>query len=116
MRCRRVVLAVALPWGCIWGLLAVTSPQAAERTLWGYGVRDCRAYLAAGTDTAELTGYEDWLAGFVSALSLALGEDVLGSADLAVALRATRTYCRDNRDQDFFNAAMDFVQSATRLP
>jgi hypothetical protein len=107
-----------LAFGCIWGLLAATPPQAAERTLWGYGVRGCEAYLAAAAaaDAAELTRYRDWLAGFVSAMSLALGEDALGDADLATALRGTRDSCRNDRDQDFFNAAMDFVQGAARLP
>ncbi|MGD9298720.1 MAG: hypothetical protein PVG09_03355, partial [Thiohalocapsa sp.] len=89
---------------------------AAEQTLWGYGVRSCPQYLAAvaaadAGDAAELQRYEDWLTGFVSALNLALGEDVLRGSDLTDALRETRRYCREHDDADFFNAAMDHVRA-----
>ncbi|WP_295879488.1 hypothetical protein [uncultured Thiohalocapsa sp.] len=90
--------------------------QAAERTLWGYGVRGCDAYLAAAIaadagNAAELQRYEDWLTGFVSALNLALNDDVLRGSDLMAAMQGIRDYCRQNQDQDFFNAAMDQVRN-----
>ena len=121
LRRRCAGLAASLTITLIWGLLPPGTPQAAEPTLWGYGVRGCEAYLAAATaaqrgSPTELARYEDWLAGFISALSLALGEDVLRDTDLSAAMRGARSYCRDNRDQDFFNAAMDVVQSTARLP
>ncbi len=114
-------LICSLIWGLTWGLLALPTPQAAEQTLWGYGVRPCEAYLAAlsaaqSGHAGELTRYEDWLTGFVSALSLALGEDVLRDAELTAAMRGVRAACEDDRDQDFFNATMDFIRRTGRLP
>jgi len=114
-------LVCALIWGLTWGLLVLPTPQAAEQTLWGYGVRPCEAYLAAlgaaqSGDAGELTRYEDWLAGFVSALSLALGGDVLRDAELTAAMRGVRGACEDDRDQDFFNATMDLIRRTGRLP
>jgi len=99
--------------------LSATAP-AAERNLWGYGVRGCDAYLTAVKDAdagnaAELTRYEDWLTGFISALNLALGEDVLRGSGLEAAMRRTRDYCAKHGDKDFFNAAMDHVRGLSSL-
>jgi hypothetical protein len=95
------------------------APAAGAQPLWGYGVRGCEAYLEAAAsadagDAAELQRYEDWLTGFVSGLNLAVGEDVLRGSGLDKAMRATRNHCRDNGEQDFFNAAMEHVRSLTR--
>jgi hypothetical protein len=111
-----VPMLVALP---MTGLMTGTG-AAAERSLWGYGVRSCEAYMGAVAEAdagnaAELQRYEDWLAGFVSALNLALGEDVLRGSGLSAAIRATRDYCADEREQDFFNAAMDHVRGLSSL-
>jgi hypothetical protein len=100
--------------------LALGTAAAGERDVWGYGVRGCDAYLEALAnadtgDAAELQRYEDWLTGFVSALNLALGEDVLRGSGLTAALRGTREYCRANGGQDFFNAAMDHVRGLSSL-
>ena len=101
-------------------LLVACAAPAAEQPLWGYGVRGCDAYLAAVTDAdagdaAELQRYEDWLTGFVSALNLALGEDVLRGSGLDAAMRGTRDYCRENGGKDFFNAAMDHLRGLSSL-
>ncbi len=102
---------VAVCVGLLAGSLQMGVAPGAERSLWGYGVRGCDAYLTAVThadagDAAELQRYEDWLTGFVSALNLALGEEVLRGSGLEEAMLGTREYCRRHGDKDFFNAAM----------
>ncbi len=106
----------ALLWPQTWAGTLV----AAEQTLWGYGVRGCPDYVAAvaaadAGAAAELQRYEDWLTGFVSALNLALGEDVLRDSGPAAALRGARDYCRQHDNADFFNAAMDQLQAPGSL-
>jgi hypothetical protein len=93
---------------------------AAERVLWGYGVRGCDDYIAAAKaadagNAAELGRFEDWLAGFISGLNLAVAEDVLRGSGLGTAMTAAREYCTDNTGQDFFNAAMDHVRNLASL-
>lgn len=103
-------------------LLALHAAPAAtaEQVLWGYGVRGCDDYVAAAKAAddgaaGELGRFEDWLAGFVSGLNLALGEDVLRGSGLGTALNAAREYCAENTGQDFFNAAMDHVRNLASL-
>jgi hypothetical protein len=103
-------------------LLALHAAPAAtaEQVLWGYGVRGCDDYVAAakaadGGAAGELGRFEDWLAGFISGLNLALGEDVLRGSGLNTAMNAAREYCTENSRQDFFNAAMDHVRNLASL-
>ncbi|MGB5832243.1 MAG: hypothetical protein WBG92_09680 [Thiohalocapsa sp.] len=100
--------------------LLVPAALAAKQPLWGYGVRSCADYLVASDaeeagDAMEFQRYEDWLTGFVSALNLATGEDMLRGSGINSAMRRTRAYCKGNPDDDFFNATMDFVRSLTSL-
>jgi hypothetical protein len=102
--------------------LAASSAQAAP-PLWGLGVKGCEAFLATAkgwdqgvdSDIAEYGRYQDWLSGFVSALNLATGEDVLRGAGIDGAMRQVRTYCSAHREADFFNATMGFVRSLSSL-
>lgn len=105
-------------------LCATLLPQAAAaaepRPLWGYGVRGCADYLLAckaeeAGDAAEYQRYEDWLTGFISGLNLATGGDVLQGSGIESAMRRTRARCAGHRDEDFFNATMDFVRALTSL-
>jgi hypothetical protein len=101
-------------------LLLAVAASAEERPLWGYGVRGCADVLLAfdakdAGDAAEFQRYEDWLTGFISGLNLATGEDVLRGSGIESAMRRNRAYCKGNKDQDFFNATMDFVRSLTSL-
>ena len=101
-------------------LLLCTAATAEERTLWGYGVRGCADYLLAfdakdAGDAAEFQRYEDWLTGFISGLNLATGEDVLRGSGIETAMRRNQAHCKGNKDQDFFNATMDFVRSLASL-
>ena len=41
--------------------------------------------------------------------------DMLRGAGIEPAMRRTRAHCKGNKDDDFFNATMDFVRSLTSL-
>jgi len=117
---RATLAALYVFTGLLAGGAQSGAAPAAERQLWGYGVRGCDTYLAAvkdaeAGDAAELTRYEDWLTGFVSALNLALGEDVLRGSGLDAAMRGAERYCRTHGEADFFNAAMDHVRGLSSL-
>jgi hypothetical protein len=91
--------------------------------LWGLGVKGCESFLATAkgwdqgvdNDIAEYSRYQDWLSGFVSALNLATGDDVLRGAGIDGAMRQVRAYCSSHREADFFNATMGFVRSLSAL-
>jgi hypothetical protein len=102
--------------------LAAATAQAAP-PLWGLGVKGCDAFLRTAegwdqgvdSDIADYSRYQDWLSGFVSALNLATGDDVLRGAGIDGAMRQVRTYCGAHREADFFNATMGFVRSLSSL-
>jgi hypothetical protein len=102
--------------------LSAASVQAAP-PLWGLGVKGCESFLATAkgwdqgveNDIAEYSRYQDWLSGFVSALNLATGDDVLRGAGIDGAMRQVRDYCSSHREADFFNATMGFVRSLSTL-
>ncbi len=91
--------------------------------LWGYGVKRCKQFLDAAAaldpageaDGAEYRRYEEWLAGFVSGLSLATGQDILRGAEISAAMGRIEADCRGKPQSDFFNAAMDFVRLMLQL-
>jgi hypothetical protein len=102
------------------GLAPATSEWAAAEapTLWGYGVKSCRDFVAAapaaGAEAAvneEFLRYREWLAGLVSGLNLATGLDVLKGAELGSALTRIRAHCQDQPQDDFFNASLALVKS-----
>ncbi|MGB5734748.1 MAG: hypothetical protein WBM40_09915 [Thiohalocapsa sp.] len=100
--------------------LLLPTTAAADRALWGYGVRSCDDYLRAceaeeAGDAAEFQRYEDWLTGFITGLNLATGEDALRGSGIETAMRRTRAHCNGHKDDDFFNATMDFVRSLSSL-
>jgi hypothetical protein len=112
----------ALPLAAL--VLALSGvPAAAAPPLWGLGVKGCDAFLTTAKgwdqgvdrDIAEYSRYQDWLAGFVSALNLATGDDVLRGAGIDGAMRKVRTYCTAHHEADFFNATMGFVRSLSSL-
>ena len=91
--------------------------------LFGYGVRSCDDFIKAwderaeGIDQgiAEYRRYEDWLAGFVSGLNLATGQDVLRGAQIEGAMRRAQVHCDNKRKDDFFTATMDLVKMLSQL-
>jgi|GEM_PF-857993 hypothetical protein len=104
-------------------LALAAAPVQSAPPLWGLGVKGCDAFLATAegwdrgvdNDIADYSRYQDWLSGFVSALNLATGDDVLRGAGIEGAMRQVRAYCRAHRDADFFNATMGFVRSLSSL-
>jgi len=117
MACRKTALVLC----CALGLGA--GPVLAAPPLWGLGVKGCDSFLATADgwdqgvekDIADYGRYQDWLAGFVSGLNLATGEDVLQGAGVDDAMRQVRAQCRAHRELDFFNATMGFVRGLSSL-
>ena len=99
-------------------LAACTAMAADKPVLWGQGVQSCEVYARAwdgrklGTQAAmeDYQRFQDWLAGFVSGLSLATGMDVLRGVDIEGAMRRTSIHCEDNPQDDFFTASMDLIR------
>lgn len=104
-------------------LIPFSSHSAEQPLLLGHGVKTCDAYLNAfrgweeGVDEhiAEYLHYRDWLAGFVSGLSLAAGKDVLRGVDLPGAMRRIQLQCDEYRDNDFFNSTLAFIRLLSHL-
>ena len=104
-------------------LMPFSSQGAETPQLLGYGVKSCDDYLNAyrgweeGVDEqiAEYLHYRDWLAGFVSGLSLAAGKDVLRGVSLPGAMRRIQQQCDEYRDNDFFNSTLIFIRMLKNL-
>jgi len=103
--------------------LPVMAPAKERPILWGYGNKACPEFAVAydgwkkGDDaaTGELLRYRDWLAGFVSALSLATGEAVLHGTDLEPFMGDVRKQCDQQHNTDFFNATMAVIRALSLL-
>lgn len=104
-------------------LLAAEPAASKMPPLWGYGVKGCDAYVAAWNgreqgaeeQIAEYRRFEDWLAGYVSGLNLATGQDVLVGVTVESAMRRIHMYCDDHYKEDFFTATMDLVRMLSQL-
>ncbi len=109
---RRVLLLIGSMLSACWAM-AGDKP-----VLWGQGVQSCDVYARVweerqlGTQTGidDYQRFQDWLAGFVSGLSLATGMDVLHGVDIEGAMRRTSIHCEDNPEDDFFTASMDLIR------
>ncbi|HEC16663.1 MAG TPA: hypothetical protein ENI99_08875 [Sedimenticola sp.] len=105
-------------------LLLPLAPANAEKPqLLGYGVKPCEAYLTAyeGWDLGQeehieqYLRFRDWLAGFVSGLNLAMGEDMLRGVEIEGAMRRIQIHCDERPTVDFFTAAMSLIQILNKL-
>jgi hypothetical protein len=114
-------LAVALLLLIAFMLPYINSLAGEPLELYGFGVRSCD-YLALsemrweqGEDEGALAymRLEEWMAGFVSALSLATGEDVTRGAGAGGMVRQVVDHCRRqvNRDLDVFGATMELIRT-----
>jgi hypothetical protein len=115
-------------FACVLSCLLLVVPLgslAAERPLlWGYGVKPCAEFLEVRkgwlegdeSTSAEYLAYRDWLAGFVSGLSLATGEDMLRGAALSSTLDDIAKRCTAQGDEDFFNATSAVLRALSLLP
>lgn len=103
--------------------LSLTTANAAPSQLLGYGVKPCKAYLEAydGWESGleeqieQYLHYRDWLAGFVSGLNLAMGEDVLHGIEVAGAMRRIQLYCDEHPTKDFFTASVSLIKLLSNL-
>jgi hypothetical protein len=105
-------------------LLAALSVSAQEPPeVWGFGVKACRDYLVTfenwqeGRETAiaDYLRYRGWLAGLVTGLSLATGQDVLKGVEMDGAMRRIQVNCDERPDDDFFNASMRLIRRLSGL-
>lgn len=120
MPTRKLILVIGL---LLLAVMAAPAVAAKEPPLWGYGVKSCKDY--AGTAAAAAAGdvlagterkrYREWLAGFLSGLNLATGQDNLRGAKLDKAMERIQAHCEGHPDQDFFNATMDLVRTLMKL-
>jgi len=105
------------------GFLALSAVASAAPVIHGYGNRGCPEYLdtysawEAGDERGVLAylGYEQWLAGLVSGLSLATGEDILRGADVEGLMRRIKLRCEDDREQDVLAAARAHIADLSPL-
>lgn len=92
--------------------------------LLGYGVRPCEDYLRAyqgwedndAKAVVEYFHYQDWLAGFISGLNYATGDDQLRGVGIPGVLRRNRIHCQEHLNDDFFTATMVLIKSLKDLP
>ncbi|VAX06211.1 hypothetical protein MNBD_GAMMA26-970 [hydrothermal vent metagenome] len=104
-------------------LLPLTSANAEKPQLLGYGVKLCEAYVTAyeGWDAgqekqiAQYLHFRDWLTGFVSGLSLAMGSDVLRGVEVAGAMRRIQLHCDEHPTEEFFTAAFTLIKMLDKL-
>jgi hypothetical protein len=93
--------------------------EAGAPVLWASGVKPCSDFLAsAPADPAaqSIAGesyrrYREWLAGLVTGLNLATGQDVLRGAELDAAMIRIRANCERYPQDDFFNASLRLIKS-----
>ncbi len=106
--------------------LYINSYAQESPALQGFGVRSCDDLALSeqqwekGEDEGALAymRLQEWMAGFVSALSLATGEDVTRGAGSEGMVRQVVDFCRrpENRDQDVFSATMQLIQERRAIP
>lgn len=113
------LLSILIYTSGIW----MTGPVVAEPMLHGHGAKTCVEYLdtwrrwESGQDTGiyDYFGYQQWMAGLVTGLSLATGEDVLRGADVEGMMRRVKLGCEDDRKQDVFEAATAYLRELSQL-
>ncbi len=103
-------------------ILAIFSTSVAAEIstpkVWGYGTKTCTAYIETygaweqgkQEQVWEYFRYRDWLTGFITALSLATGIDVMHGVKPKSAMRRINLQCEENLGQDFYTAASEFLR------
>jgi hypothetical protein len=97
---------------------AAVSADASTPKIWGYGTKSCTSYVQAyqaweqgkQDQVWEYFRYRDWLTGFVSALTMATGMDILRGVQPKNAMRRINLYCEENLSEDYFSAASEFIR------
>jgi hypothetical protein len=98
--------------------------QAQAGELLGYGVRSCEDYQKAHAGwekndakaVLEYFHYQDWLAGFISGLNYASGDDQLRGVGIPGVMRRNLIHCEERPGDDFFTATMVLLRGLKELP
>ena len=101
-------------------LLAAASVWSQNASLYGYGVRSCDDLVASARqwesgeneDAGALAHVQlmEWMSGFISGLSLALGSDVTRGAGVEGMMRQVVKQCTEHRQSDVFTATMKLIK------
>lgn len=98
--------------------------QAGSPVLHGYGGQECGRFLETRSQAEQGVAravfdelaYSQWLAGLVSGLSLASGEDVLHGADVEGLMRRVQRHCEDDLSLNVMDAALAHIRDLSKLP
>jgi len=101
-------------------LLAATPVWSLNASLYGYGVHSCDDLVASARqwESSEKEGegalahvqLREWMSGFISGLSLALGNDVTRGAGVEGMMRQVVKQCTEHRQSDVFTATMELIK------
>ena len=101
-------------------LLTAAPVWSQNASLYGYGVRSCddlvasaRQWESSETEDAGALAHlqlREWMSGFISGLSLALGSDVTRGAGVEGMMRQVVKQCIEHRQSDVFTATMKLIK------
>lgn len=94
------------------------SAEISTPKIWGYGTKTCTSYIETyraweqgkQEQVWEYFRYRDWLTGFITALTLATGVDIMHGVKPKNAMRRINLYCEENLGKDFFTASSEFIR------
>lgn len=98
--------------------LAAAPLWSQNASLYGYGVRSCDDLVTSARqwELSEEQGalahvqLREWMSGFISGLSLALGSDVTRGAGVEGMMRQVVKQCSEHRQSDVFSATMELIK------
>lgn len=116
----RVLLGLSVLWTPP-ALMAEERPP----VVWGQGLVRCGEFLATAPESDSASAplviqsreyqlMREWLAGFISGLSLATGEDRLRGAELDAAFEQIRHHCRSRPEEDVLSVTLDWLRSLSQ--
>ncbi len=107
------IILLVLSIFCTTAMAGVSTPK-----IWGYGTKTCTSYIETyqaweqgkQEQVWEYFRYRDWLTGFITALTLATGVDIMHGVKPKNAMRRINLYCEENLGKDFFTASSEFIR------
>lgn len=85
---------------------------------WGVGAMSCTDYIEAREFPDSPVGpydatFRQWLMGFTTAFNIKdrSTRDLLGRTSVEASMKWIESYCRKNKDQDFFTAVWQFTKT-----
>ena len=100
-----VILAISTP------LLA--ADPAGNYAIWGAGARSCHQFLRAVGDEAQLSGYRDYVMGYLTAVNTlsASTYDAVGGESLETTLKWINDYCAGHKIESFERALTQLIDA-----